>query len=275
MMAIFILVAMVSLCLVPVVCGAGEYTEQEVVERSVQFQPGGRLTLVNVNGGITIGSWDRDEVKVQAKKKAGVRSEEEARELLEKTEVRVDGTADRIDIRTELPRDLRGNRSVSVDYTLTVPKEIDLELESVNGGIRVNAVSGAIEAETTNGSIRFAEVQGAVQAETKNGSIRLSEIQGAIQASTENGRIEAAVSRRGQDEHEIRASTTNGSIEVALPRGFKARLKAATVNGHIKTDFPVTVKGRIGSKSVDGDINGGGRLVYLKTVNGSIRLREF
>ena len=272
MTAIFILVAMFSLCLVSVVYGAGEYTEQEVIERSVQFQPGGRLTLVNVNGGITIGSWDRNEVKVQAKKKARARSKEEARKLLEKTEVRIDRTADRIDIRAELR--LRGNRSVSVSYTLTVPKEIDLELESVNGGIQVDAVSGAIEAETANGRIRFAEVKGAIQASAKNGNIRLSEIQGAIQASTTNGRIEAAFSKRGQDEHEIRASTTNGSIEVALPRGFKAHLKAATVNGHIETDFPVTVKGRI-SKSVDGDINGGGRLLYLKAVNGSIRLREF
>ena len=60
---------------------------------------------------------------------------------------------------------------------------------------------------------------------------------------------------------------------MTLLKGLKANLKASTVNGKINTDFPVTVKGLI-STSVDGAINGGGRLIQLKTVNGSIRLKE-
>ena len=39
--------------------GASEYVE-EVVERSVEFPPGGQLSLVNVNGKITVGTWDRN-----------------------------------------------------------------------------------------------------------------------------------------------------------------------------------------------------------------------
>ena len=64
--------------------GASEYAE-EVVERSVEFPPGGRLSLVNVNGKITVGTWDRNEVAMKAEKRAGAGSEEEARLLLEET----------------------------------------------------------------------------------------------------------------------------------------------------------------------------------------------
>ena len=102
--------------------GASEYAE-EVVERSVEFQPGGRLSLVNVNGEISVGTWDRHEVTMKAEKRAGAGSEEEARLLLEETTVEFDRIEDRIDIRTELPKRNR-ERNVTVAYTLTVPEEI-------------------------------------------------------------------------------------------------------------------------------------------------------
>ena len=274
MKPVTILVAIISVCLVGSGCGAGEYVEEEVIERSVEFQPGGRLSLVNVNGDISIGTWDRHEVTMKAEKRARAGSEEAARLLLEKTTVEFDRIENRIDIRTEVPEKPRRNRNVSITYTeLTVPEEIDLELRSVNGSIQVNGVSGAVDAKTTNGRIGLAGITGAVQARTTNGNVDLSEVLGPIEANATNGSIEVAISEISEEAHDIGAATTNGGIEVTLPRGLKAHLKASTANGNIDTDFPVTVKGRI-SKSVDGAINGGGRLIDLETVNGSIRLKE-
>ena len=148
MKPVTILVAIISVCLVGSGCGAGEYVEEEVIERSVEFQPGGRLSLVNVNGDISIGTWDRHEVTMKAEKRARAGSEEAARLLLEKTTVEFDRIENRIDIRTEVPEKPRRNRNVSITYTLTVPEEIDLELRSVNGSIQVNGVSGAVDAKT-------------------------------------------------------------------------------------------------------------------------------
>ena len=273
MKPISIVVAMFSFCLLPAGCDAGKYVEEEVIERSVEFSPGGRLTLVNVNGDISIDTWDRHEVKMKAKKRARAGSEEAARLLLEKTTVQFDPTENRIDIRSDAPKKLGRNRNVSVAYALTVPREIDLELKSVNGSVHAKDVSGAVDAKTTNGRIGLTGIFGAIQARTTNGKIGLSEVLGPITAKTTNGSIKVAVTGSGEQQHEISAKTTNGGIEATLPKGLKAHLKASTVNGKINTDFPVTVKGLI-SKSVDGQINGGGRLIHLKTVNGSIRLKE-
>ena len=268
-----ILIVMFSLCLLPVDCGAGKNVKEEVVERSVEFSPGGRLSIVNVNGDISVNSWDRPEVKMKAVKRARAESEDAARMLLEKTTVQFDRTEQGIDIRTAAPKKPGRNRNVSVAYTVTVPKEIDLEMKTVNGTIEVKDISGAVDAKTTNGRIGLTGIVGAIQAKTTNGKISLLEVLGPINAKTANGSITVAVGGSGEQQHEIRAATTNGGIEVTLPTGLNANLKASTVNGKINTDFPVTVKGLI-SKSVDGVINGGGELIHLRTVNGSIRLKE-
>ena len=270
-----ILAAFFSACLAAAAWGIGEGASEdaeEVVERMVEFQPGGRLSLVNVNGEISIGTWDRHEVAMKAEIRARAGSEEEAKLLLEETTVKFDRTGNLIDIRTVVARPKR-KRNVSVAYTLTVPEEIDLKLRSVNGRIQVNGVSGGVDAKTTNGRIELAGMIGVVKARTTNGSVDLSEVLGQIVANTTNGKIEVAISEISEEAHEIRAATTNGGVEISLPKGLKAHLKASTVNGKIDSDFPVTVKGRIG-KSVDGAINGGGRLIHLKTTNGSIRLKE-
>lgn len=266
------LIAISGLCLLPVGCGAGKIVEEEVVEHSVEFAPGGRLSIVNVNGDITVNSWDRHEVKMKAVKRARAESEDAARMLLERTNVQFDRTEAGVDIRTDAPKKPGRNRNVSVAYTVTVPKGIDLELKTVNGTIDVKDISGAADAKTTNGRIGLVGITGSIQAKTTNGKIGLSEVLGPINVKTTNGSIEVAVGGSGEQQHEIRAATTNGGIEVTLPKGLKANLKASTVNGKINTDFPVTVKGFI-SKSVDGVINGGGELIHLKTVNGSIRLK--
>ena len=268
-----ILIAMFIFSLTPAGCDAGKRVEEEVVERSVEFAPGGRITIVNVNGDITVNSWDRHEVKMKAFKRARAESEDAARMLLEKTAVQFERTDEGIDIRTDAPKTPGRNRNVSVAYTVTVPKEIDLEMKTVNGTIEVKDISGAVDAKTTNGRIGLTGIVGTIQAKTTNGKIGLLEVLGPIRAKTTNGSIKAEVGGSGEQQHEIRAATTNGGIEVTLPKGLNANLKASTVNGKINTDFPVTVKGLI-SKSVDGVINGGGELIHLKTVNGSIRLKE-
>lgn len=268
-----ILIAMFIFSLAPAGCGAGKRVEEEVFERTVEFSPWGRLTIVNVNGDITVNSWDRHEVEMKAVKRARAENEDEARMLLEKTTVQFDRTEQGIDIRTAAPKKPGRNRNVSVAYTVTVPVEIDLEMKTVNGTIVVKDVSGAVDTKTTNGRIGLTGIVGSIQAKTTNGKIGLLEVLGPINAKTANGSIKAEVGGSGEQQHEIRAATTNGGIEVTLPEGLKANLKASTVNGKINTDFPVTVKGLV-SKSVDGVINGGGRLIHLKTVNGSIRLKE-
>ena len=256
------------------ITGCAMERKEEDIEQLLSFGSGGRLTLKNLNGAIRVDSWDKNEVKVQAKKKASGSSREEVEDLLSRTKIRIDPTPNQIDIRTELPENgsLGTGKNIRVDYRLTVPKSINLELKSVNGGIQVSSISGSVDVRSTNGGIEVSEVQDKVHAEAKNGGIKLVKVRGKVKAKTTNGGIDVEILEQSREG--IHAYTTNGDIKLALPEGFKAHLKANTKNGNIKTDFPVQVEGRF-SKSAEGDLNGGGPDIRLETTNGSIQVLEY
>lgn len=248
---IFCLVLMVSV-------GIGrEVTEQKTFEETVSFRAGDRLTLRNENGSVAVRSWNRNEVRVFARIKAQANDRREAEELLEEVKIRIEPSGGRLDIYTDAPRNpWRRNRNVSIQYELTVPSRVDLDVETVNGGVDVDTITGEVRVRTTNGGIDAIRLQGSVQAETTNGGIE-------VELATYDGK------------DDLSFSTTNGSIHVSLPKNVKGSFEARTTNGHIETDFPITIRGKFSRKSISGDLNGGGATqIRLKTTNGSIYLRE-
>ena len=78
----------------------GEEPAQELREDFQQTYPlsaNGRLSLENLNGGVRIAVWDRDEVQVNAVKRAY------RRERLNEAKIEVNATADAIRIKTTYP----------------------------------------------------------------------------------------------------------------------------------------------------------------------------
>src|ERR1700682_4424777 len=87
----------------------------------------GRVSLENINGAVTITGWDRNEVQVDAIKKAM------RQERLDEAKIVVESDANSISIHTEYPhRDHNfnwgdENNPASVDYTLHVPRRARLD----------------------------------------------------------------------------------------------------------------------------------------------------
>ena len=236
---------------------ARDVTEQKTFEETVSFTAGGEVRLDNQNGGIEVRTWDRNEVRVWARIKAQGRDRAEAEEMLDEVEIRIEQNGDHLEIYSDHPRGGWGwGRSVNVVYELTVPEKIDLDLDTVNGGIEVGTIEGQVRLTTSNGNIEVDRVHGSVTAKTTNGGID----------------VELAAFDGSED---LEYTTTNGSINVSLPKDIKGSFEAKTTNGHIETDFPITVRGKFSRKSIRGDLNGGGStLIRLKTTNGSIYIRE-
>lgn len=152
----------------------------------------------------------------------------------------------------------RGDRNnandVSVEFTITVPEGVRLNLNTVNGNLRIAGATAEVEAHTVNGSIDASSLGGPVRAETVNGSIR------------------AEMGDAGSEDLSYR--TVNGSITVSVPRPLSAELRMHTVNGGIESDFPLTVSGRINPRRISATVGDGGRTLSFSTVNGSIKLRQ-
>ena len=252
---------------------------EETVEYTLDFAPGKTLSVHARNGGITLKTWARDQVFVHAVKKAKAGDEEGSEELLETTTIEIEKTDSGIEIRTQRPDNkwkIFKDWNISIDYTITVPENVRLDLETVNGSISIPSTTGNVKSETVNGSIKINGTRGAIDVETVNGKINLTEIIGGVKAETVNGSIEIAIAEQIQDD--IRAETVNGGVKLSLPSDFQGRIQAKSTIGHIDTEFPVVVKGRVGgrvSKSLRGDLNGGnGPNIKLQTLNGGIDIKQ-
>lgn len=203
------------------------------------------------NGGIRVSGSDAAAIRVRATVRARAQSEAEARQLASQVEVQTDGSQ----IRATGPETRGRNRRWSVSYQVTTPRRIDLDLQSVNGGVTVAGVQGRLAVSTVNGGITMEQVAGDVRGRTTNGGISV-----ALAGERWTG--------EGLD-----LRTTNGGINLRVPSSYSAHLVASTVNGGLTTDLPLTVRGRVG-KQVEGDIGGGGPPLRLSTTNGGIRIRS-
>ncbi len=228
---------------------------KETEEFTLDINPGGRISLENINGDIRITGNEGDTVNIIASKKAG------KQEYMDELKIVVDADSDYIRIETRHPSNKDSwlnwgnNHSGSVSYVLTVPAGVNLDkISTVNGDVEISSMSGKVKAETVNGDLVASGLVADVDLETVNGG------------------IDADFDSLGASQR-VSAEAVNGRIVLKLPADASARLHAETVNGSIDADdFDLDIdKGFIG-RECDGQIGGGDARITLDTVNGSIRI---
>lgn len=155
-------------------------------------------------------------------------------------------------------------------------------LDTAGGSIRLEGGGSQVRVETSGGSITVRQADGPTEARTAGGSITLGPIAGSINARTAGGSIEGELAAGASGDTRITMISSGGDIELRLPRDHRG-----TVDAHIEvsrryrgdyriyTDFPLTVQGEEDRDvTARGDINGGGDLIRLETIDGDIHIRR-
>lgn len=256
-------------------------TLKDRFQKTYPLQAGGTVTLDNVNGGVTVEAWDRPEVQVVADKEVKANDSEAAKKAMQQVQIQVGKSAGKLDIVTKLPKRDNGlfewmagkNVNINVKYQVKVPRNAVLDLETVNGGVRLAGTHGKAEVETTNGALAIEGVHGNLDLETTNGSISVVRSAGAVKAETTNGSIEVELSEV-PDGSDLSFGTTNGSVTVRLPRDIRVSLDAATSNGRVTSDFDVEGADSKSRRRLSGDINGGGGKLHVRSTNGSVTIEQ-
>jgi DUF4097 and DUF4098 domain-containing protein YvlB len=252
-----------TIALLSVAAAASAGTLREPLDRTFDIRPGGEISLVNVNGKITITSWDQPRVRLQAEKYVESRNEDAAKQAMRELRIDIKPTANGLSIETRQPNRGAGgfleaifgdNVNMGVRYELTVPRSVNLNVENTNGSVHVSELNGRLDLETTNGRIEVARCSGSVNAGTTNGAIHAELLKVASGAS-------------------MHLETTNGGISLAIPATLGASIEAGTTNGSVSTDVPITTT-RFEKHSLRGTMNGGGPSIRLSTTNGSIRIAK-
>lgn len=257
---------------------AGAETLKEKLDRTVPLQPGSQVRLSNVNGGVTLEAWDRDEVRVEADKQVKAGNADTARKYMSQLKIDITQGPDGLRIETRYPRRESGfldwmfgkDVNANVNYRLHVPRRAALQVVTVNGGVSVAGTRGKAHLETTNGGLSVDGVQGDLTLETVNGGIDVHRSAGALRAESTNGAIEADLTGLPADS-ELSLSTTNGGISIRLPRDARLSIDAGTTNGRVRSNLPIE-GGQPGKRSLKGDLNGGGGRLSAHTTNGSIEI---
>lgn len=237
---------------------AGELREE--FHQIYTLQPGGRISLDNISGAVRLAAWDRNEVRVDAVKRAYTA------EKLREAEIRVDVTPDAVRIKTKYPfnstswtddEDGRRHNPAEVDYTVTVPRRARLDsITTINGPVDIEGVAGDCIASSINGRLT---------ARGLTGEVKLSVI---------NGRLDATFDRLDET-RSISLSSVNGPIALIIPSDAQAELRANTVHGGISNEFQLPVRhGNYVGRDLAGRLGRGGARIKLENVNGPITIRH-
>ncbi|HEX7833169.1 MAG TPA: DUF4097 family beta strand repeat-containing protein [Thermoanaerobaculia bacterium] len=253
-----------AVALFVVAAGAAAEELTETIDRTFDVKPGANVVLKNVNGRVTVASWDQPKVRVIARKE--IRADDDnLKEAMKELRVDIQARDGGLVITTKQPKGSDGwaalfswlagdHVEAQVKYDITVPRTMNVDVENTNGAIETKSLNGRLDLETTNGSIQVVACSGALEATTTNGSIHAELVRVA----------------KGQP---LEFETTNGRIEVTLPSNLAVDVNAETTNGRISSDLPVATTSH-SRNSLRGTINGGGTPLRLTTTNGGISIQS-
>jgi DUF4097 and DUF4098 domain-containing protein YvlB len=217
---------------------------------------------------------------------------------------------DEVELEVRYPRRWSGIDfgSRSVDIELRVPRLSNLNIKTGDGNIELSGVAGDVDLQTGDGRVGITDVQGTVRAHTGDGPVKLTGGKGEITLQTGDGRIEVegfdGTLRVETGDGRVRVSgrfdvldvktgdggveaialngsrmlsdwsirTGDGSLTMRVPSDLAADVELHTNDGNIDLGLPVAISGRTGKHEIRGQMNGGGKLLSLKTGDGPIRI---
>ena len=148
---------------------------------------------------------------------------------------------------------------------------------TAGGAIQVEAARGAVKAETLGGSIQIGGADG-VRCETGGGGIRLNDVYGSLRAATAVGNVFARLAS-GRALTDSYLATHAGDITVLIPASLALTIRAENDRGtgprSIVSEFPeVATRGEGPLTVAEGKINGGGPLLRLSGMGGTIYIKK-
>jgi hypothetical protein len=191
-------------------------------DTTITVAAGARLDVETMGGSIVVGTWDRNEVRVQA----------------------THGSRDVIDVETSgsVVR-VRAERSSGfgftgiVDYQINVPATMDLELSGINVGITVEGTRGRVNAQSVQGDITVRGGRGEITLESVTGRVELDGVEGSVKATSVAGGV-----RLRNVTGDVEAESVSGSV--VLENVTSSRVNASSVSGRIYYDGIIANNGR-------------------------------
>jgi len=246
-------------------------TEENIHEiRSAK--PGGTLVVDVDFGSIAVTAGDSDKVVIDAHRKIEASSKEKEEEYFKAVPIVITTEGDRVIVRAVGKHEslgsqiwkMLGHTRTEGGYTLRVPANFNVDLDTSGGDISANGLTGAIKVDTSGGDLNFGQIHGDIHADTSGGDITAKDCDGATNLDTSGGRIEVTGGKG-----KLNVDTSGGNVTVlnrvgdATVESSGGKLRLGNISGSLNAETSGGSVSAILPSPVAGDVR-------LETSGGSI-----
>ena len=257
------LLTILSLLLLSALSAAAA-TEENIHETRAA-KPGGKLVVEVDFGSIDVAPGDNDKVVVDAHRKISASSTEKEKKYLKEVLVTVTNEGDNVIVRAVRKHEafgiqlwhLMGRTRTEGRYTIKVPANFSVDLDTSGGGISTQGLTGSVKADTSGGDLNFAQIHGDIHADTSGGDIIAKDCDGSTNLDTSGGRIEVT---GGQGK--LNADTSGGNVTVLNRVGDT---KVETSGGKLRLG---NISGKLNAETSGGSVSA----ILASPVAGDVRL---
>jgi DUF4097 and DUF4098 domain-containing protein YvlB len=259
-------------------------------DTTVSVSQGTRLKVENQGGDIVVKTWDKNQVRVQASHSRRTHVSINLGGAVLSLEAEADhGPANMVDyeltVPVWMPLDLEGMYATvnikgtrapiaveTLDGDITVEGGAEtVKLTSIQGRITVTGARGRIELNTVSDDIEAAELQGDIVAETVSGSITVARSDAkSVEIQTVSG--ELVYDGKILDGGHYSLLTHSGTIAMAMPEGANATIATAIGSGEVRASFPLPASERPSRRRQTFRLGTGSANVELESFSGTISL---
>ena len=258
-------------------------------EAKIDIAPGGTVNIISGGGSVLLHSGTGRQVLATYT----VHSD--------KIEVDQNSSADkqRVELRTHaLPGQQPTAEQARVDYDVTVPAGVSVNVSTTSAPITAEGLSGDIGLSSETGQITVSNVGKShvrvrsmtapvtlkdvtisrVDIQSSGGAVQLNNVTGQrVAASTTSGNIEYRGDCSGGGDYLL--TTHSGAIDMTLPATASVDLSARSTTGAVENAFPLQEKQHNSfvpkqGRSFAGTSNSGSSSVELQSFSGKIRVKK-
>jgi hypothetical protein len=269
-----------------------EYTETRSFIDRYPAAPGVLVSISNKFGEIRVNTWEDRVVQVIAEIEVGAQSASVAAEVAGNIEINVSATEEVVEMSTYLPdtrRDM-GIGSITVNYTVTIPRTASLVTDNFFGDTIIEDVGGLVVVEAQYGMVDLSGLSGPVKVRTHGefpliarnlaqggvfdlhgAKAEFSGIGGEINVNNFRGSV---LVRSFAAQAVLDIVSDLGPIHVMTPPGAEPDLTVTVFDGELISDLPVN-RTRLGKRLVARGVNeNAAQRLLLTAYFGDVRIER-
>jgi len=198
-------------------------------DRTVTVTSSQALRIDHKHGDVRITTHSRNDLRVQATIRVSADSQQDADEFVDRIQIQMEEAPTAVTVRTQYPGQdwsrTRRNLSFAVDYVITMPERMALDVRNSFGAVSVTGARADVSIVNAHGTLSVADIGGRSRLENAFGPIEATRMNGDVTITDANGNVSATTIAGA-----LNVTNRFGRVTV---NGVKGTMVVANSNGQV------------------------------------------